>query len=67
LQVVRGRFPADDAPSHGDEEAKDFAVEGVIVPFTLGKNPSRLAGPPVPHAQLGVELFGILGGGVSRE
>jgi hypothetical protein len=36
LQVVRGGFSTDHAPTHGDEEAKDFAVEGVVVPLALG-------------------------------
>jgi hypothetical protein len=50
LQVVRGGFPADDAPAHGDQEAEDFAVEGVVVPLTLGENPSGLASPAITDA-----------------
>jgi hypothetical protein len=50
LQVVRGGFPADDAPTHGDEEAEDFAVEGVVVPLTLRENPCGLARPTIADA-----------------
>jgi hypothetical protein len=50
LQVVRGGFSADDAPTHGDEEAKDFAVKGVVVPLALRQNPSGLTRPTIADA-----------------
>jgi hypothetical protein len=67
LQVVRGGFPPDDAPTHGDEEAKDFTVKGVVVPLALGENPSGLARPAIADADLRVELVHILGGGITGE
>jgi hypothetical protein len=67
LQVVRGRFPADDAPAYRHKEGEDFAVERVIVPLALGQNPCGLARAPVADAYFRIQLLGIFGGGVTGE
>jgi hypothetical protein len=58
---------ADDAPAHGDQEAEDFTVEGVVVALALRENPSRLARPTIADADLTIQLIHILGGGIPCE